>query len=108
MQEEEKKKNQEREKTIKLLKKELEELNKHTEDATDLLKFVYERFPPKNPEHVLAAGYKENMKKALCKAIQHYHPDRINVKDHGIKWKVLCEEITKRLTNKYECWKGAN
>lgn len=104
--EEEKRKDEERQKIIKLLKKELEELNQHTQDSNKLLKFVYKRFPPKNPEHVLAEGYENKMKKSLCKAIQHYHPDKINVKEYGIKWKVLCEEITKRLTNKYESWKG--
>lgn len=106
--EEEKRKDKERQETLKLLKKEMEELNKHTKDSNDLLKFVYKKFPPKNPKHVLAEGYEKNLKKALCHAIQHYHPDKIMVEEHGIKWKVLCEEITKRLTNKYESWKGTD
>ena len=38
-------------------------------------------------------------------AIIHYHPDRQNVEKHGKKWKVLCEEITKILTSRYESHK---
>lgn len=105
---EEKRKDVERQKTIKLLQKELEELDQHTKDSIDLLKFAYKRFPPKNPKHVLAAGYDKNIKKALCQAIHHYHPDKITVKEYGMKRKVLSEEITKRLTNKYNCIKGIN
>lgn len=63
----------------KFLQKDLEELDQHTEDSIDLLKFAYKRFPPKNPKHVLAAGYDKNIKKALCQAIRHYHPDKIIV-----------------------------
>ncbi|KAK3879671.1 hypothetical protein Pcinc_015779 [Petrolisthes cinctipes] len=105
--EEEKRKDEERKKIIKCLKNELEELDTH-KDTVDLLKFVYKRFPPKNPKHVLVEGYDKNMRKTLCVAIQHYHPDKIDAEVHGFKWKVMSEEITKRLTNKYECSKGIN
>ena len=40
--------------------------------------------------------------KALQKAIIHFHPDRVKEDEHGLKAKVLNEEITKYLTNRYE------
>ena len=42
---------------------------------------------------------------SLQKAVIHYHPDKVDVKEHGMKWKVLCEEIEKILTRKYESYK---
>ena len=45
---------------------------------------------------------KDNMKKALQKAILHYHPDKSELEKNGMKWKVLTEEITKFLTKRYE------
>ena len=45
------------------------------------------------------------MKKALQKAILHYHPDKSEPEKNGMKWKVLTEEITKFLTKRYECFK---
>jgi hypothetical protein len=42
-------------------------------------------------------------KEILRTAILHYHPDKQG--GHPFKWKVLCEEITKMLNRKYECFK---
>ena len=41
----------------------------------------------------------------LQKAVIHYHPDKVDVEEHGMKWKVLVEEIEKVLTRKYESCK---
>ena len=43
-----------------------------------------------------------SMKKALLTAIHHYHPDKQDKEKHGMKWAVLCEEITKLLNAHYE------
>lgn len=47
----------------------------------------------------------ENIKKALQKAILHYHPDKSEPEKNGMKWKILSEEITKYLTSRYELLK---
>ena len=43
-----------------------------------------------------------SMKKALLTAIHHYHHDKQDKEKHGMKWAVLCEEITKLLNAHYE------
>lgn len=71
----------------------------------DFLRFVYKTFPPKNKQHKLVLPKQFDhvkVKKALQKAVVHYHPDSVDVETHGKKWKVLSEEITKLLTSKYE------
>lgn len=75
------------------------------------LKYIYKTFPPVNPDHKLegvpdvGAMEAADLKKVLQKAVVHYHPDRIDVEKHGKKQKVLCEEITKYLTRRYETFK---
>ena len=44
----------------------------------------------------------KDYKKLLTKALGVYHPDKVDEKVYGMKWKVLCEEITKMLTFHYE------
>ncbi|KAL5256995.1 hypothetical protein ACHWQZ_G012050 [Mnemiopsis leidyi] len=48
----------------------------------------------------------DSLKKLLAKAIVHYHPDKIDAEEHGMEYKVWCEEIVKNLTAKYEMMKG--
>ena len=91
------------------LKPTLAELEKHKDDDyKTFLKYIYEKFPPVNKEHKLDLTKKSDetdftMKyKALQKAIIHFHPDRVKEAEHGLKAKVLNEEITKHLTNRYE------
>ena len=79
---------------------------------------LYLRHPPKNEDHKLPSdlpdisngiqAYNSELKTILRKAIIHYHPDRCNVEKHGKKWKVLCEEICKMLTRRYESFKWEN
>ena len=91
-----------------------------TEEARKMygmLKSIYKTFPPKikgkQPAKLLEVkfdgGYtdakKAELKKAYLKAVTHYHPDR-QMEEHGIKWKVLAEEICKELTRRYEIMKG--
>ena len=66
---------------------------------------LYAKVPPKNGavlEPSLSRDSKEQMKKAFLKAVTHYHPDKKCNKESGIEWRVLCEEITKRLNEYYE------
>ena len=77
----------------------------------EFVKFIYKTFPPKNKEHTPPAKSEmedlkhDEKKKVLQKAVLHYHPDKINVEKDGRKWQVLCEEITKEFTRKYESYK---
>lgn len=85
---------------LEKLKPELEGLSKaFKEGYVALLKYVYSKHPPKNSKHVLIDDGKT--KKAVKFAILHYHPDKLNKKE-DTKWYVLCEEITKMLSQKYE------
>ena len=91
------------------LKTELTELKEYESKPSEtLLEFIYEKFPPKNPNHKLLKlpskgdeDFNSKLKKLLRNAVIHYHPDRQDVEKHGKKWKVLAEEITKMLTNRY-------
>ena len=62
---------------------------------------------PKTPDFTVSEeDMKSNkMKKTLLKVISQYHPDKL----HGCEKveRVLCEEITKILTSKYEVYKEA-
>jgi hypothetical protein len=79
-----------------------------SKEALDLMDFVYARFPPNKENFTKPVPTdKEDfscVKKALQKAVTHYHPDR--QMKYGMKWKVLCEEICKELTKLYEHFKG--
>ena len=91
---------------ITVLKPELDDLGKAFEKGyVMLLKHVYSKHPPKNPDHTLVDDGKT--KKAVKMALVHYHTDRQN-KEEDMKWYVLCEEICKLLTQKYEQLKGAD
>jgi len=73
-------------------------------DPYKLLKHVYSKHPPKvkhdYKEKVLNA---ENVRSYVLKAITQYHPDKqVN---YDMEWRVLCEEITKCLTVRYEVLK---
>ena len=39
-------------------------------------------------------------------AVRHYHPDKIDTRAHGMKWKVHCEEAVKYLNAAHECFKA--
>ena len=100
------------------LKDELEDIKKNNTSAIALIKHVYSNYPPKSANwekpsdeemkkwETLQLGTKE-YKKLLVKALAIFHPDKVNDDEHGIKWKVLSEEITKMITNYYENTKFA-
>mmetsp|Transcript_1964 Transcript_1964/g.3937 ORF Transcript_1964/g.3937 Transcript_1964/m.3937 type:complete len:224 (+) Transcript_1964:164-835(+) len=41
--------------------------------------------------------FNKMLRKAFLKAAMVYHPDKND--DHGLEWKVLCEEVSKRINN---------
>lgn len=95
---------EERKPFIEKLKPELDGLQKTFEKGYVMfLKYVYFKHPPKNPEHTLTDDGKT--KKAVKMALMHYHTDKLS-KEEDMKWYVLCEEICKMLSQKYEQLKG--
>ncbi len=83
----------------------------------NLIKELPVKFPPKhkadkeipgkeNTEEDLKKLARSEIKKLLQQLILLYHPDHVSEDEHGKKYKVLCEEVTKILTAKYECFKG--
>ena len=100
---------QEREVYIKELEAELKDLKEaDVGSVAGLLRHIYNTYPPKNPEHKLDdknLDQRAKVKKAFLTAIQHYHPDKQDEEEHGKKWAVLCEEITKLLNGRYEVHK---
>ena len=74
-----------------------------------LVKFLYKHHQPKNPLHHRTYENTDNwdadeIKQALRKAVCHYHPDKA-IK-YGKKIYYLYENITQRLTARYEYRKG--
>jgi len=85
---------------LKELKPELDALEEAVKGGyVAFLQYIYSKHPPKNPEHSLTGDGKT--KKAVKMALLHYHTDKLN-KDEDTKWYVLCEEICKLLSQKYE------
>ena len=107
------------------LKDVLADIKAEDTTAIDLIKHLYNNYPPKDPSwqkpsddemekwRGLESEYKKRVrdsskayKKVLIKALAVYHPDKIDEKLYGMKWKVLCEEISKMLNYHYETAKS--
>ena len=70
----------------------------------DFVPFVFKNFPPKhkeNPKMPAVSQTFEKIKKAYIKLTTYYHPDHIDIDVHGEKYKVLCEEVAKRISARY-------
>lgn len=107
--------NKERQQYVKQLDKQLKELKEWNKSTASLLRYVYKEHPPRKSTHKLDMAKdleklddKEN-KGLLKKALLHYHPDKF--KNNGAEGEgeevdklglVMCEEITKLLTGRYE------
>ena len=69
---------------------------------------MYKKYPRKNKSHKLDVTDKttelefDQKYKLLQKAVIHFHPDRVKADEEGLEAKLLSEEITKRLTSRYE------
>lgn len=73
------------------LKKVLDELRKASkQSAQDLLNLIYAKYPPKRGTKSTDPTIRARYKMALL----HYHPDKQDPEEHGLKWIVLSEEIT--------------
>ncbi|XP_033125994.1 uncharacterized protein LOC117123998 [Anneissia japonica] len=104
----------EREEALKKLKPKIKKFQ-GIENNYECLKYIYKNHPPKKEHHKLPDDLPEpseikgsQVKKCLQKAILHYHPDHNSKEEFGKEWHVLCEEITKVFTHKYNCIKGVD
>ncbi|XP_046380640.2 uncharacterized protein LOC124151971 [Haliotis rufescens] len=106
--EEEIAKQEERAKVNDEIKDDLTKINSTFEKSTkmEFLEFLYKTYPPTNSTYKKEALPDnpdiKGVNKVYCKAVTHYHPDKVDVEKHGLKWKVLSGEITKLLTMSYE------
>lgn len=100
-----KSKNKAKEKIKDEIKDELDQIKRSQEMTMRFLKYVYNKYPPKNETFKLMKDAAENIKKALQKAVIHYHSDKSEPEKNGMKWKIMSEEITKYLTSRYELLK---
>ncbi|CAI5483783.1 unnamed protein product [Closterium sp. Yama58-4] len=99
---EEQRREQEREPLLAKMKPELETLSKKSDNGwKELLTHVYSKYPPKNGNgnHKCPSLNVDDAKVSLRTAILHYHPDKNG--EHGNRWKIVCEEVTKYLNAKY-------
>ena len=90
------------------LKTELELLDGlEGESLESFIDFVFTQFPPKHRKKAVKPVIKDGQeKKTLITLSALYHPDKVNEKEHGQKYKVLCEEIVKRINKRlgrYKC-----
>jgi hypothetical protein len=91
------------------LETELQEMKEAAQKSwQSLLRHLYQKHPPKHfPEYSAPAEPFDDASasKVILGAIRHYHPDKIDEKVHGMKWKVHCEEAVKYLNDAYGLFK---
>ncbi len=82
----------------------------HTHDSVDQLrKFLLTKFPPRHLRNIPGADDSLGTNfKTVQKLIYFYHTDRVSKEEQGLKYFVLCEEITKLLTSRYNRLKGCD
>eukprot|EP00117_Sycon_ciliatum_P049835 scpid58836/ scgid35275/ len=73
----------------------------------EILRYIYEKHP-----QIRESGYKlpekfgyDLLKSTFRKALVHYHPDKVDREEDGMKWYTLCTEICKVLSRIYETLK---
>ncbi|KIM28747.1 hypothetical protein M408DRAFT_69128 [Serendipita vermifera MAFF 305830] len=98
-----------REPILQKLLKDTEKLNEaRNMDDAKFAAFIYKTWPPKTEGPAEPPSDPENpnslSKKHLLKVIQRYHGDK-NLA-WGDEWRVMSEEISKRLTGRYNIMKG--
>ena len=96
------------------LSEEVKLLEEHNNDnEREFIAFIFDKFPPKHRaeaewKHLLPNEEVEDnntWKKTMMRLVTIYHPDRVDKSVQGNKYHVLCEEITKALTNRYNRFK---
>ena len=74
-------------------------------DNKAFINFLFDKFPPKhhsNPKKPTLGNQDASaLKRAMGKLSGYYHPDKVDTSVHGDKFKVLCEEIAKRVNSRY-------
>ena len=89
----------ERETILIELKQALDELKEASKILDqELFNHIYDKHPPKrgtkSTEPLMRSRYKA--------ALMHYHPDKQDLEEDGLKWMVMSEEITVLLTHHFE------
>ena len=105
-----KKPNVEKDAQKSLLKPELEELKKADGSMSDegFVHFLFKTFPPNHKENykvfntnrcltLIVIDQRNSKKKVYIRLCTFYHPDKVDSSIHGEKYKVLVEEISKRV-----------
>ena len=77
----------------------------------EFIEFLFKTFPPKHKENAKKPEVKDpnnsgEKKRAYYILCSNYHPDKVDASKFGMKYKVLCGEITKRINQKYGAMKG--
>ena len=63
---------------------------------------VLDKFPPRHRKQwAITEKEKGSMKRLYCKMSVYYHPDKVDKEEFGEKYKVLVEEISKRINCRY-------
>ena len=104
---------EEKEDYIKDLQSEMKELGAaKCLSNEEFIDFLFSKFPPKhhsNPKKPEVQSHSPSLlKRAFAKLLGYYHPDKVDTSIHGEKYKVLCEEIAKRVSARYAQLKGGN
>ena len=91
---------------LKLLKEKKNDCHRY------FIAFLFAKMPPKHRKeaewhHLLAKGEEKKVwKKVIMKLCTIYHLDRVDKALYSEKYYVLCEEVTKELTFRYNTFKG--
>ena len=77
----------------------------------EFIEFLFKTFPPKHRENAKKPEIKDannsgQKKRAFYILCSYYHPDKVNASLYGKKYKILCEEISKRINEKCGAMKG--
>ncbi|XP_065644059.1 uncharacterized protein LOC136075304 [Hydra vulgaris] len=108
--EEEKKKEAEKAKVISKIQVDLNKINENASKShKHFLIFIYENYPPKNPNHKLDVnGMKEKdcLKEEYKKSLIHFHPDKNKAEIYGMEWFFIVDEISKHLGRFYNILKS--
>lgn len=95
---------------MNLLEKELKALDQASEKGLKpFLKYIYSTHAPKKTHQTPNLEAEDiSLRKTIVTSLALYHPDKQDVETHGMKWKVLSEEIYKRLSSHFQDFKGQN
>ena len=99
----------EKEEVIEELKDEIKKLDDSNGlSLRSFIDFLFEHFPPQHRKKVIKPTVMTGKEKQTCiKLSALYHPDKVK-DEHGQKYKVLCEEIVKRINNRLTAYKGVD